>query len=178
MGQYGLCPGVVAPPAVVPRGAALPVGALPVAVTVPPNPGVLAFQFWQTVTLPVPKPQIPPGYAITGKPVFLVTNGTLAPASFGEATPLGPLRVTAHGAYAISWGDGATSGPFSNEGLPYPNGTIRHTYDNVGVVTVTVTVSWTATWTLGGAGGTLGGLRTVATIAAFPVRQIQAVITG
>ena len=138
----------------------------------------MAEQFWDTIPLPVPRPSIPPGYAITGKPAYLVTNGTLAPKAFQTTTILGPLSVTAHGSYTVHWGDGAVSGPIETEGLPYPHGNIAHTYDNVGTVTVTVDEAWTATWSLAGAGGTLTRLRTEGTIPNFVIRQIQAVITS
>jgi hypothetical protein len=145
------------------------------------NPVMLAVQFWQTIPLAVPKPTIPPGYAITGKPAYLVTDGTLEPGAYQRATPLGRLTIIAHGSYLVDWGDATSptwTGPYDREGRGYPNGTIAHTYDNVGTVTVTVEESWSATWTLGAAGGVLAALHTTATIADFPVRQIQALITG
>ena len=156
-----------------------PTGAGP---ALPPiNPGTLAVRFWQTIPLPVPKPSIPPGYAITGKPAYLVTNGTLAPAPYQQTTPLGPLTITARGSYLIDWGDGTLptwAGPYRQEGRAYPNGNIFHTYDNTATLTVTVREVWTATWALGPATGALNTLQTTATIAAFPVEQLQAVITG
>jgi hypothetical protein len=143
-----------------------------------PTPLDFAGQFWKEIPLPVPQPSIPPGYAITGEPAYLVTGGTVDPPAYTEPTPLGLLSVTATGTYTVDWGDGNSSGPFDAEGLPYPNGTITHTYDNVGTLTVTLTENWTATWTLAGAGGTLGQLHTQATIPNFAIRQIQAIITG
>jgi hypothetical protein len=147
----------------------------------PINPATLAVRFWQTIPLPVPKPAIPPGYAITGKAAYLVTNGTLAPAPYQQPTPLGPLTITARGSYLIDWGDGTLptwTGPYRQEGRAYPNGTIFHTYDNTGTLTVTVREVWTAAWALGPATGALNTLQTTATIAAFPVDQLQAVITS
>ncbi|MGH9059923.1 MAG: hypothetical protein ACRDZY_10470, partial [Acidimicrobiales bacterium] len=120
----------------------------------------------------------PPGFALTGKPAYLVTGGTVAPPPYSQATPLGPLQIVAHGSYTIGWGEGTTSGPYDTEGLPYPHGNIAHTYDNVGGYTVTVRETWTATWTLGGAGGTLQQLHTDGAIPGFPARQVQAVITN
>lgn len=160
-----------------------PAAASPAAAPAPPapppvSPVVLAQRFFSTIPLPVPRPSIPPGSAITGLPAYLVTDGNLDPVAYREHTPLGELLVTAHGSYEVNWGDGTVSGPYATEGRPYPNGIITHTYDNVGKYTVTVTVSWTATWTLGAMGGTLGGLRTVGTIRGFPVGQEQAIITG
>jgi hypothetical protein len=84
----------------------------PAAPAVLPDPAALAEQFWQTIPLPSPRPSIPPGYAITGKPAYLVTDGTVAPAPFTEPTPLGLLTVTPHGTYHVVWGDGASTGPF------------------------------------------------------------------
>ena len=156
---YGLCPGVTPPPAVA------------------QNPEAYAVSFWRTITLPTPKPTVPPGYAITGKPAYLVTDGTVAPAPYSEATPLGLLAVVAHGTYDVVWGDGATGGPFGGEGQPYPHGTIVHTYDDVGTVTVVVTERWSATWSIGTAHGQLDGLQTQASIPGFQVKQVQAVIT-
>jgi hypothetical protein len=140
------------------------------------DPATLAEEFWQTIPLPVPKPAIPPGYAITGKPAYLVTDGTVSPASFVEPTPLGLLTVTAHGTYTVDWGDDSSGGPYTSESTGYPTGQIVHTYDRTGTVDVALHEAWTATWTLGAAAGTLGQLATQATIPGFAVRQIQAVI--
>ena len=111
------------------------------------DPGELAVQFWQTIPLPGPHPSIPPNYAVTGMPAYLVTNGTLAPSPYQRQTPLGPLYITARGSYLVDWGDStvpAWAGPYKYEGRPYPDGNISHTYDNVGTVTVTVQEVWTA----------------------------------
>jgi hypothetical protein len=147
----------------------------------PVDPVTLAVQFWRTIPLPAPRPQIPPGYAITGKTAYLVTNGTLHPAPFSENTPLGLLSVTAAATYEVDWGDGTLptwNGPYVFEGEPWPNGQIVHTYDNVGSYTVTVTENWTATWMLASATGQLGGLHTTGTIPGYHVQQLQAVITN
>jgi hypothetical protein len=140
------------------------------------NPATLAEEFWQTIPLPVPKPTIPPGYVITGKTAYLVTDGTVAPAAFVEPTSLGLLTVTAHGTYSVDWGDGSSGGPYTSEGTGYPNGQIVHTYERTGTVRVTLRETWTATWTLGAAAGTLDQLATQGTIPGLDVRQIQAVI--
>jgi hypothetical protein len=168
---------IPAAPAATPAAAPTPAPQRPP----PVDPSVLAVRFWQTIPLPVPHPTIPPGYAVTGKPAYLVTAGTMTPAAYSRATPLGQLTIHAHGSYLVDWGDGTSpiwTGPYDRAGLPYPNGTIVHTYDNVGAFTVTVEEVWTATWTLGHTAGTLDALHTAGTIAGFPVKQIQAVITG
>lgn len=152
-----------------------PAGAAPAPVATPRD---VAVHFVDTIPLPRPKPTIPPGFAITGKPAYLVTNGTVAPKPFETTTALGPLSVAETGSYTVHWGDGATSGPYDSEGQPYPNGKITHTYDDVGTVTVTVDESWVATWSLAGASGTITQLQTQASIPGFTIRQIQAVITS
>lgn len=157
-----------------------PCRATPVA-PAPIDPQLLAQNFWKTIPLPVPRPAIPPGYAITGMPAYLVTNSTTAPAPYVFPTPLGQLRIIATGEYLVDWGDSRSpgwDGPFPFEGQPWPNGRISHAYDDVGSVTVVVRELWSARWVLGGAGGTLGGLATTATIANYPIHQEQAVITN
>ena len=95
-----------------------------------------------------------------------------------------PPRSADHpgpGYYLVDWGDGTTptwTGPYREDGLAWPAGPITHVYDDVGSDTVVVHEVWTATWALAGDRGTLTGLATNATIAALPVRQIQAVITN
>lgn len=150
-------------------------------VPVPIDPAALALQFWKTIPLPVPNPSIPPGYAITGKPAYLVTHGQTAPGPYVFNTPIGTLTISPHGEYSVDWGDGTAptwTGPYSSEGQAWPNGDITHTYDFVGSYNVVIDETWTATWSLAGASGNLAGLRTTATITAFPVHQVQAVITN
>lgn len=157
-----------------------PCPATPVA-PAPIDPQLLAQNFWKTIPLPVPRPAIPPGYAITGMPAYLVTNSTTAPAPYVFPTPLGQLRIIASGEYFVDWGDPrgpGWTGPFPFEGQPWPNGRISHVYDDVGSVTVVVREVWSARWVLGGAAGTLGGLATTATITNYPIHQEQAVITN
>lgn len=140
-----------------------------------------AVQFWRTIPLPVPRPQVPPGYAVTGKPAYLVTNGTLSPPEYVDNTPLGRLTIDATGQYRVDWGDAnppVWNGPYSTEGEPWPDGQITHTYDYTGTYTIQLEEDWTAVWHLAGATGTLAGLHTAADIPNFEVRQLQAVITN
>jgi hypothetical protein len=143
------------------------------------SPAQLAEAFWYTIHLPVPKPASSPDYATTGKPTYLSAGDTADPPSWTRATLLGTLTITAHGSYTVNWGDGSPpTGPYTNPGGPFPTGTMTHTYDDVGTVTIAVAEQWTATWTIGAAHGVLIDLRTSGTLPDFPVRQIQAVITG
>ena len=144
-----------------------------------PTPTQVATKFWDTIRLPVPRPTTRPDYAITGKLTYLQAGDTNTPAPWTRQTPFGPLTITAHGTYTVNWGDATpTSGPYTNPGGPYPSGTITHTYDNTGTVTITVHEAWTATWNIGTFHGTLRDLHTTGTDPGFVIRQIQAVITG
>jgi hypothetical protein len=145
--------------------------------TVVVTPAGLARAFWSEVALPVPQPSTRPAFAVTGRPVYLSTGGTPDPPAWRRPTPFGELVVVATGSFGVTWGDGSTSGPYATTGGPYPDGTITHTYDAVGAVTVTVREAWTATWSIGAVHGVLGGLATVGTLPDLPVRQIQAVVT-
>ena len=139
-----------------------------------PTPGEVAEPFVRTIPMPVPDPEIDPGYNITGILAYLETKGTTTHAVDGD-TILGPISVTARGAYYVDWGDGTPEeGPFAFEGEPYPDGRITHMYQYAGTYTVTVRESWTADWRLGGDSGTVPGLQTQASIV-LDVREIQAV---
>lgn len=149
----------------------------------PPQPGeeavidprVLALQGWEEVVLPKPEPYIAPGWAITGKYAYLETRGQLRH-TFTKDTPIGPLRIISTGRYFVDWGDGEKTGPHTVEGGPWPDGQIIHTYIDVGLYDVVVTEEWTATWSLGPAGGSLSGQRTIGRIDDFRVEQIQVVV--
>ncbi|MDA8047555.1 MAG: hypothetical protein M0Z30_20370 [Actinomycetota bacterium] len=172
-------PNCTPPASPAPPGAPAPVPAP--APPAAPDPAALAVRFWQAIPLPVPEPTIPPGYAITGKVAYLVTNGTTAPPAYEENTPIGRLTIQATGQYVVDWDDGTVptwTGPYRAEGRPWPNGQITHTYDNAGTYTVTLREQWSAVWHLAGASGVLGGLATDATIPGLRAEQLQAVITN
>lgn len=135
----------------------------------------IAIRAWEEVPLPVPKPHIAPGRAITGKWAYLETRNHTS-FEFRRDTLVGTLEIRATGKYTVDWGDGEVSGPHSIEGKAWPDGEIRHDYISIGSYSVTVTERWTATWQLGPWSGTLRELRTVGRIDDFPVEQIQAVI--
>ncbi len=139
------------------------------------SPAQIAARYWEEIPLPKPAPHIAPGWAITGKLAYLETNGQLRHV-YTNSTAVGALEITAAGAYYVDWGDGETTGPYSLEGRPWPDGQITHEYQWAGTYNIVVTERWTATWRLGGQSGTLRELRTAGRIDDFPVRQIQAVI--
>lgn len=136
---------------------------------------MVAARYWEQVPLPKPQPFIAPGRAITGKLAYLETRGQTAH-TYTNDTVFGPLRIVAKGSYTVDWGDGETSGPYSSEGKPWPEGQITHDYISIGAYDVVVTEKWTATWSLDGESGVLRTLRTTGRIDDFPVQQIQAVV--
>ena len=143
-----------------------------------PAPAAIAAQFWNSQgenPLMKPAPRIRPGYAVTGKTAYLETGGTVAQA-FNDPTGAGPLQIQASGQFWVDWGDGTPlAGPYDSTGAPYPDGTITHVWADTGSYVVTVYEKWTARWSLAGQTGTLGGLRTVGRIPAFPVKELVSV---
>ena len=145
------------------------------------DPTTIAVNFWKTIPLPVPAPSVPPGYALAGKVAYLVTGGTVDPAPFEDDTPLGLLTVKATGSYVVNWGDSAASiwsGPYTFEGLAYPDGKITHVYENSGTYTIGLRENWSAVWSLAGYSGTVTGLSTSATIKNFVVKQLQTILAN
>jgi len=137
----------------------------------------IAVRGWQEVSLPVPRPYIAPGRAITGKLAYLETRGVTS-YEYSKPTEVGTLEILATAKYTVDWGDGETSWPYSIESKPWPDGEITHDYINVGTYDVALTEHWTATWHLGPWSGSLAELRTIGRIDNFPVQQIQAVIVS
>lgn len=144
----------------------------------PAAPAAIAAQFWNSEgenPLMKPAPRIRPGYAVTGKTAYLETGGTVAQV-FTDPTGAGALQIQASGQFWVDWGDGTQlQGPYDSTGAPYPDGTITHVWADTGSYAVTVYEKWTARWSLGGRTGTLGGLRTVGRIPAFPVKELVSV---
>ena len=151
--QYPLCAGVELPQA---------------------DPAVLAEVFWGEVLLPKPVPHIEPGWAMTGRLAYLETRAPMTQ-TFTRDTPLGPLTITATGAFLVDWGDGTSTGPHADAGAPWPDGRITHGYTRATTVDVVVAEQWQATWALAGRTGNLTALRTEGRIEDLPVREVQAV---
>jgi hypothetical protein len=142
------------------------------------TPLIEATRFWRTMSLPDLEPRIAPGRALVGWPTYLETGGEASVAA-GADTPLGPLTITASRRTTVDWDDGpgSVTGPHDGSGGPHPTGDITWVYGRSGPRDIAVTQTWTATWRIGSATGTLGGRGTTATLAAFPVEQVQAVRT-
>jgi hypothetical protein len=139
------------------------------------TPLIIALNHWARVPLPRPKPWIAPGRAITGKPAYLETQGSVA-YTYRSDTVFGVLEIVAHGSHYVDWGDGVSTGPYTTGGSPWPKGNIVHEYQDVGVFDVVVTTKWVATWRLATDRGELAPTETTGRLEAFPVHQIQAVI--
>jgi hypothetical protein len=133
-----------------------------------------AQSFWGTVPLPKPDPYIAPGWAITGKKAYLETRDAPT-ARFTRDTPRGQLVIDAVGPTYVDWGDGTSTGPYAEAGLPWPDGTVTHVYERVGTYDVVVTQRWSAEWHLDGESGHLDGLRTQGRIDDFPAQELEAV---
>jgi hypothetical protein len=139
------------------------------------SPESIAARYWETIPLPRPDPYIAPGWAITGKLAYLETNGELSH-TYTNNTVSGPLEIHAVGSYYVDWGDGESSGPYTREGRPWPDGEITHEYVWAKHYDIVLTERWTATWALAGRHGTLRELHTTGRINDFAARQLQAVI--
>lgn len=106
----------------------------------------------QTVTdlLPRPEPSVPPGYALTGMPAYLVTDHALDYGPAEHPVDLGimelTVRVEGTGTSTVDWGDGSEPQTYDETGLPYPDGGVKYTYADRGEATITVTDSWRLTF--------------------------------
>ncbi|MGQ0744681.1 MAG: hypothetical protein ACT4OS_10185, partial [Acidimicrobiales bacterium] len=135
--------------------------------------------FVETLDLPRPSPRIGVGYAITGLPAHLATNGAVS-ASFTRPTPLGELVVKAVGTYSVDWGDGTITGPHWREGRPWPDGEILHTYSHVGTYDVIVSQQWRAEWSIFGTDyqGVIDDLTTATVVEDLVVDQVQTILVN
>jgi hypothetical protein len=140
----------------------------------PVTPQQIVEQTIVNVQLPQPRPNVDPGYAITGLRAYLETGNDTSHTFPTIDTVLGELSISATSTYTVDWGDGSTTGPHSSAGGKYPDGDISHVYRDVGIVDITVTQHWTASWSLAGQSGTITGLRSSGVIDDFVVREVQA----
>ncbi len=142
-----------------------------------PEPREVAFAFVREIVPPGPDPWIAPGYALTGKRMFLATRAPAStPRSYG--TPLGPLEVTLRATtIAVDWGDGTGTdeGPFPSPSRPWPDGKATHTFTVIGNYHVVVTQIWEAEWRLAGQAGIVPGLTSIGRLDGFEAQQLQAV---
>lgn len=143
------------------------------------SPGQLITQYWnQSIAnqLPTLNPSVPPGFALTGLPVYLTSNCVLD-RTFNDNTPLGAATIWASGQIWVKWRSGTSwSGPYNSCGAPWPNGNIAHTFEFSGSTTVQTKETWTAHWQLAGAHGSLYGLATFGPTISLPIRSLSSEI--
>lgn len=128
-----------------------------------------------TLVLPSPRPEIDPGWAITGLRAFLETRGTVTYDSGPIETEWGTMIMQGTGEYFVDWGDDTGwFGPYGFEGMAWPEGRITHLYRHTGTYTVKVRQLWTLHWRVGERRGTLTDRFTESTLT-LPVRELQPV---
>jgi len=107
---------------------------------------------------------------------YLESNGRQT-AGFPFQTDLGPLDVRAKFSHlVVDWGDGRGPQRYDDLGGPYPGGKVSTVYGDTGVVDVHVRQYWYVTWSVGGVTGEFLDMYSEASIPAFEVEQVQAVI--
>lgn len=137
-----------------------------------------AFAWRKDVPLPAPKPNVDPGYAITGKRSFLEAG---SPTAFGPfvVNEFGyQITLWATGTYEVVWGDGNQSGPgLASPGGKWPSGDVTHTYDTVGTYRLQVVETWEGRYEINGQRGAITDpITTEGDLVGFEARQVQAVI--
>lgn len=126
--------------------------------TIPLAASSIANQLWSQQfahQLPNPAFSVPPGYGIVHLPSYVVTSLPLV-LTFVDPTAQGTLRISVHGLIYVSFDGGELwQGPYSLNGLPYPNGLISHSWQSGGEHSIVVKVVWNALWFLEGQSGSL-----------------------
>jgi hypothetical protein len=139
----------------------------------------------QTIEDQLPRPtlEVPPGYALTGMPAYLVTNHELEYGPVTHSVDLGimvvDVTVTASGVTHVDWGDGHAD-TYHSPGTPWPDGEVRHTYINTGTVTITVTDTWEVTYRVPSLGieDSVTAPLAPRTLDDLEIQQVQAVRTS
>ena len=112
-----------------------------------------------TDQLPRPTLSVPPGYAMTGMPAYLVT-GDEHDLIYNTGRQvdiegfLFDIDISASGVSTVDWGDGSEPVTYTQPGRPYPDGEVHHTYRDRGDVDITVTDEWEIVFTATTATGT------------------------
>ena len=141
------------------------------------TPAAAAALIWEdTVELPDPQLQIKPGYAITGKPIYLEITSPrtirTTTTAFGHA-----VELTVTSVLDIDWGDGTpVERNVTRQGGPWPTGDITHVYtDTTNQAPVRVTQRWKASWRVGSQTGVIADQLFTESTLLLPVRELQAV---
>ena len=134
-----------------------------------------ALDYFKSLPLPIPQPKLSAQEGITGARHQLDLQISPTATFKDPETTFGALTMDCYGSFTVNWGDG-TKNTYSVTGAPYPKSTIVHSWAKRGHYIITVTANWSADWSFGTYSGTLSGLSTTATIADFPVGDLQAVV--
>jgi hypothetical protein len=130
--------------------------------------------------LPRPELEVPPGYALTGMPAYLVTNHQLEYGPVTHSVDLGiavlDVTVSGTGSTHVDWGDG-TVATYHAPGTPWPDGQVVHTYRDAQTVDITVTDTWQVTYRVPALGieDSIEAPLPARTLDGLEVQQIQAV---
>jgi hypothetical protein len=130
--------------------------------------------------LPRPELEVPPGYALTGMPAFLVTNHALEYGPVTHTVDLGvtvlDVTVTATGSTHVDWGDGHAQ-TYDAPGTAWPHGQVVHTYRDTGHVDITVTDTWQVTYRVPSLGieDSVEAALPARTLEGLEIQQVQAV---
>jgi hypothetical protein len=151
--------------------------------TIPPV--VVQHAVLETIEDQLPRPtlEVPPGYALTGMPAYLVTNHQLDYGPVTHTVDLGitvvDVTVTATGTTHVDWGDGHAE-TYHTPGTPWPDGQVRHTYIDTGTVTITATDTWQVTYQVPALGieDSVTAPLAPRSLEGFEVQQLQAVRTS
>lgn len=144
-------------------------------------------RFAAGLPMPPPDPRIPPGRAITGLPAFLEPNGqtvhTVSLEIFGSTF----TATFHHVAYDVNWGDGTPTQRYGHTQVAgaYPDGEIRHAYQDRGHVIVSVTQYWAGWWSYDGVPGAIApvsnrpipGTLWSANSVDLPINEVQGIRT-
>jgi len=181
---------------------------LDVVANLPPCPGLgavptpaeietRAWDVFRSFALALPDPAMqPPAAGITGLPTYL-SSPNPDPITHSELLPDGrTLAVRAIVAsIQIDWGDGFAATYEPDSALPFPDGTVTHTYraktcppsyrethpsgrnchPTLEAYPITATFVWTGEYTVGGPWAVLGTLARTATLA-YDVDEVQGVL--
>jgi hypothetical protein len=145
-------------------------------------PAILRDAVIRTIRDDMPRPilEVPPGYALTGMPAYLVTNHDLEYGPVTHTVDLGmavfDVTVTATGTTEVDWGDG-TVVTYHSPGAPWPDGEVVHTYRDAGTVTISVLDTWEVTYRVPALGivDTVTAPLPARALDAFEIQQVQAV---
>lgn len=137
-----------------------------------------AENWWEIIELPDAQPTVQPGnYALTGAKVFLVMEDA-EPFEEERTSPFGTtFEISVTPRFTIHWGDGTTTDTDS-PGQRWPGGAdeVAHRYRRRGVVDIRVVTTWRAQVVRDGVETDLPQeFEQEATIADYPVREVQAV---